>query len=586
MSAPHRPPRLPQLPLEREPARLTRAVVTRDEQIKNGVLAGAVLSWTTGQPIAGAELGFARSGVLHSVSSDAQGRFGFVPTTVGRYTLAVVTAAGYFPYAPELGQSPIVFEARPQFRVSDMTVFLQPAVEYTGVVLSPDGKAVVGAQVKLFNATTQEQSLLGLVDHFVSDHNGEFRFSAHQRSLFEATHPKFSPGRAEVDREVVQSGRMTLTLRPAGISPVARLEIAGKVVDEHGDPIAGAFVDAQPKGASGLTTAPSTTSAPDGVFVLTDLDPGTYQVAAVHAELSPTIVEAQAGARDLVLKLVIGLQITGHIISANSQQPIPAASIAILQHRGLLRDVVKTVSVLDALGTYRIAGVLPGNYSLIASAYGYAPSPEHVLDVTVDVSEDIALSQGGSLSGTVIDRVTHKPVGNARVALAADNLPDGSSPLPFVGSATTDDTGAFIFTGLPIGRESLEVVALDHHTRTIGGIEVVGDETLPPMTIALTPTKPGEVPRGEVAGIGCAVAADKETLIITAVLPGSGAEEVKLQEGDSILQVEGTAVSELGMNGAIQKLRGMEGTTVQLTVRHKAGGAVTTVIAPRIVVKF
>jgi carboxyl-terminal processing protease len=57
------------------------------------------------------------------------------------------------------------------------------------------------------------------------------------------------------------------------------------------------------------------------------------------------------------------------------------------------------------------------------------------------------------------------------------------------------------------------------------------------------------------------------------VVPGGGAAEAGIQPGDDILSVEGRPVSELGLAGAVELIRGPEDTRVRLVVRRGDGQA-------------
>jgi hypothetical protein len=74
------------------------------------------------------------------------------PAQPGRYVLAVASAPGFLPFAPEWGVSPIALMARPGLRIADVTLFLRPAIDYTGTVVDPKGEPVMGASVKLLGA--------------------------------------------------------------------------------------------------------------------------------------------------------------------------------------------------------------------------------------------------------------------------------------------------------------------------------------------------------------------------------------------------------------------------------------------------
>jgi len=126
-------------------------------------------------------------------------------------------------------------------------------------------------------------------------------------------------------------------------------------------------------------------------------------------------------------------------------------------------------------------------------------------------------------------------------------------------------------------------VAADHHARIVGGLVTAPGQAAPPVEVALRRVEPGEEPRTELAGIGIQLAPHGDALAVTGVVPGGGAAEVGLARGDEILEVEGRPVSELGLGGAVELIRGPEGTAVTLTVRRAE--ASRTVVVPRRLVR-
>jgi S1-C subfamily serine protease len=149
-------------------------------------------------------------------------------------------------------------------------------------------------------------------------------------------------------------------------------------------------------------------------------------------------------------------------------------------------------------------------------------------------------------------------------------------------SATTDAAGRFTLRGLP-RRFSIYAAAAGHHARIVGGVEVASGVTAGPIEVRLRALTPGEEPRVELAGIGAVLAARGEGLVVATVVAGGGAAEAGLTPGDLILSVDGRAVVELGMTGAIDAIRGPEGTFVLLTVRRDEGATRDVRVVRRLV---
>jgi len=65
------------------------------------------------------------------------------------------------------------------------------------------------------------------------------------------------------------------------------------------------------------------------------------------------------------------------------------------------------------------------------------------------------------------------------------------------------------------------------------------------------------------------------------LVDGGGAAQAGIAIGDQILAIEGQPVGELGFAGAIQRIRGPEGSCIPLTVRRAADEQVQQVTACR-----
>ena len=68
--------------------------------------------------------------------------------------------------------------------------------------------------------------------------------------------------------------------------------------------------------------------------------------------------------------------------------------------------------------------------------------------------------------------------------------------------------------------------------------------------------------------IGVTLVADGDALRVTRVIPGGGAEAAGIVVGDRVTAIDGLPVAPLGVDGAVSKIRGVEGTTITVTVRR------------------
>ena len=106
-----------------------------------------------------------------------------------------------------------------------------------------------------------------------------------------------------------------------------------------------------------------------------------------------------------------------------------------------------------------------------------------------------------------------------------------------------------------------------------GSIQGIIDELGDPHTVYISPEsyQSGfDLISGTLEGIGATVDQDPLTGEIVIVTPfhGSPAEEAGIRPGDAILAVDGESTEGWSVQDAVSRIRGPEGSTVTLTVRH------------------
>ncbi|HJZ87036.1 MAG TPA: PDZ domain-containing protein, partial [Polyangia bacterium] len=141
--------------------------------------------------------------------------------------------------------------------------------------------------------------------------------------------------------------------------------------------------------------------------------------------------------------------------------------------------------------------------------------------------------------------------------------------------------GRFELGGLGSGLHSIFASASGHHNYIASRLSVEPGGDLGPISIELRPLAPGEEPRSEMTGIGIAIGANVDEIVIRGVFPGGGAADAGLRVGDAILAVDGQGVAQIGFVQSVQNIRGPEGTTVELLVRRASGGAPAPVMVVR-----
>jgi protocatechuate 3,4-dioxygenase beta subunit len=219
----------------------------------------------------------------------------------------------------------------------------------------------------------------------------------------------------------------------------AGAEVAGRVIDEDGTPLASADVEIE--AANGRRDETITTDD-SGAWQVPDLGAGSYVVRAsssVHVT-TPNLALALDGVhaqRDVVLRLARGGQIAGRVVDG-AGAPIAGARVT----------AGPRSETTDASGAFVARGLVADTYDVVAET-----------DTAGMPSQSVKLAAGGKVEVTLVLRPSSiagivvntrgEPVDDARVfARSAD--PHG------VGYARTDDRGRFDLGGLPPGDYELE----------------------------------------------------------------------------------------------------------------------------------
>ncbi|MEB3290822.1 MAG: S41 family peptidase [Leptolyngbya sp.] len=102
-----------------------------------------------------------------------------------------------------------------------------------------------------------------------------------------------------------------------------------------------------------------------------------------------------------------------------------------------------------------------------------------------------------------------------------------------------------------------------------------------PYTRFLSPTEYSDLTdqtAGEVSGIGVQVQRQGNRVVITALTPGSPAEQAGLAVGDHLVMVDGQSTTHLTAEGVSQRLRGAENSQVTLSVARNGGNPRSVIV--------
>jgi protocatechuate 3,4-dioxygenase beta subunit len=304
--------------------------------------------------------------------------------------------------------------------------------------------------------------------------------------------------------EQAAGGRVpTLTLPP-------RLAVKGVVVDEAGQPVAGADLKATPvaspsmRNLAVMLSGGFARSAASGRFQLSRLAAGTaYDLRVRHQGFAPArlAVPARAAggpAQDLRVVLHPGRTAFGLVIDsgrrpvAGAQVQLRAAPSTDINARlGEGRDLLRFPGVTDAAGRFEVKNLPAGSFDLAVRAQGFAPLTVPGLSLPEGTGASdlgtVQLAPGGAIHG-VVSNAQGEPVADAEVqARGADR--DGLSFLldeaESMASFTAAD-GSFALENLAPGRTlDLFVTHPGYGPASAPGVAV---PTPTPLRIVLRPT--------------------------------------------------------------------------------------------------
>lgn len=261
--------------------------------------------------------------------------------TPGPHTL-VATAPGFAPSSVE-----IVVPSTTQVEF-EMTPHLDAL---TGTVFDATGGVVEDAVVQV--ERVRPAGDWPFAYETVTDVEGRYAIAARPgEAVVSASHPDYTEGRVTLS---LGRGPQTFDFRlmPAAV-------VSGTVIDSAtAAPVSGATVDAG--GKSVITDR-------DGRFRLGGLDPGKLRLVAhtpelvSHADVFITLSLAEHR-ENVVLMLEPAAMIHGQVLSTERGEPISHARIEVVAGPSVSRSTVGNTD-----GTFRLGGVVPGDYMLRVQA--------------------------------------------------------------------------------------------------------------------------------------------------------------------------------------------------------------------------
>lgn len=293
--------------------------------------------------------------------------------------------------------------------------------------------------------------------------------------------------------------------------------ISGKIVNESGQPLAGASV--MVRGLNSVGSGRTATTDTDGSFSVGSLEPGLYTVVA-HAPAytsnltdpnQPTYYRIGDSVR---MELIRGGVITGAVTNA-AGEPV----VGVRVRATMVRDATGQTPRMSAFtlmeqptddrGVYRLFGLLPGTYLVSAGGFGlgqtfqfdpydsdistYAPSStrdtaaqvsvtsgeETDVDIRYRSESGYVISGSVKVSGMNGSSITLTSVGSSSMPLAHGFQPPGGRGFSFSGLTDGEyDLVAHEFSGTPTSLVPVMLVS-EPKRISVKGASVTGIELVP-----------------------------------------------------------------------------------------------------------
>lgn len=407
---------------------------------------GRVLSAGTREPIAGA-LVWAKDAALDCVRTDARGLYSIVQKTPRGL---IAAAPGHFP----AGQA-----VDPRSAPEGPSFALPPASAQAGVVVDGRGNPVPGAELAYEQHDFRRSGLpKGLPA--VSGADGRFRLMVPTTSGAEIVvkHEEFSPTRVPLPPAAASAPRpdVRVVLKKGAA-------VSGTVVDEQGQPLAGARVLMQIDFSDhesvirSSSDFPETVAGAGGRFSFEHLPPGRYDLVARADGLAPGFrpgIEVREGRTELdPLVLSPGVTLEGRVVDTEGK-PIEGARVSLQNQSQIPAGDSEVTTKPD--GSFSFSALRPGlrtSISAYKDGYRWEPHPGIPVELPAARPVRIVLAQGCRITGRVVDE-RGRPVPDAELSFREERGSSSSSH-----GLSADREGFFEFSDASAGPLVLEAVA-------------------------------------------------------------------------------------------------------------------------------
>ena len=511
-----------------------------------------------------------------TATADHEGRFELTGLDPGRY-LALASAPGWFPL-----EHPVELDLPSD---ESITIPMRAGGSLSGRVIESDGAPVSDARVLIKRHVNNSGRFRG---ETLVDGEGRFAFDPLPPGEYDVDVLGAS-GQPLVDPEHDRAVRATVQITADQRTEIELVvtgqagAITGRVVGSDDEPIASAFVCAEPttpaRGALAQPGCLAHTTDVDGSFELRGLQAGRYTVSArVRGGGEASVGDVEPG--DDVELIVRG---TGTLVgSAHYLRDGKPPDLLVVEAVRTDAEVRRRELFLRSGGRWSITGLPAGDYAIRihASAASGAAAAQVEADRETNVG-DVALDDRTSVSGRIVRLETDEPLPGFRVVATAL---DGQLRSRYVrehARNVSDASGRFLIIDPPTGRVTLHAIPENLDARP-------PDLTEAHLTVTINSGSPLEI--GDVAIPTRRVLADQprasfgfgltrwdhvgdqaeQTARVETLEPGGPAARAGLELGDVITAIDGYDV--IGRRYVLQyRLIAPVGTTITIDTERVPG---------------
>ena len=153
-------------------------------------------------------------------------------------------------------------------------------------------------------------------------------------------------------------------------------------------------------------------------FLITKSGKGT--VHSMNQNMSPSQgLTYKAGQTDITFTLVDGCELSGVVVSKESQKPVSGISVAVMDTNLPINICHKPV-ITNEDGEFEFSDLLSGQYSVSVQSEEWPMQPLQV-EVPNEKETKIELSKGGVIKVTVVEADTKEPVSDAHVSFRSND---------------------------------------------------------------------------------------------------------------------------------------------------------------------